>query len=132
MHAEWLILRCRIGILEIGSDSIKILRPRKDIFYFSLEVSPFVSGEVNRSFCWRNDPERHFFQIGRPNYEPRFACTKVMSADSHRTYSNANGCLFMPVLGGVIQPAILPGSVTGTIKLRTHWRSSLDGSHSCE
>src|SRR5262245_31145815 len=38
----------------------------------------------------------------------------------------------MPVLGGEIQLAILPGSVTGFIRLRTYSRSSNAGSHSDE
>ncbi|HEU0178639.1 MAG TPA: hypothetical protein VFV58_30615 [Blastocatellia bacterium] len=37
-----------------------------------------------------------------------------------------------PVLGGAIQLAILPGSVTGFIRLRTDSRSSNAGSQSDE
>ncbi len=36
----------------------------------------------------------------------------------------------MPAAGGAIQFAILPGSVTGCIRLRTYSRSAIVGSHS--
>ena len=36
-----------------------------------------------------------------------------------RTYSNSNGLPLMPVAGGAIQLAILPGSVTGFMRLCT-------------
>ena len=36
----------------------------------------------------------------------------------------------MPVVGGAIQFAIFPGSVTGCIRLRTYSRSSIVGNHS--
>src|SRR2546428_6895476 len=48
----------------------------------------------------------------------------------NRTYSNSNGLPFTPAAGAAIQLAILPGSVTGCIKLPTYSRSSIVGSHS--
>src|SRR5712691_9424595 len=45
-----------------------------------------------------------------------------------RTYSNSNGLPLIPVDGGAIQLAILPGSVTAFIRLRTYSRSSTVGS----
>src|SRR2546423_14270830 len=47
-----------------------------------------------------------------------------------RTYSNSNGLPLMPAAGGAIQLAILPGSVTGRMRLRTYARSSSVGSNS--
>src|SRR2546423_14937389 len=47
-----------------------------------------------------------------------------------RTYSNSNGLPLIPVAGGAIQLAILPGSVTGCIRLRTYSRSATLGNHS--
>ncbi len=46
-----------------------------------------------------------------------------------RTYSNSTGLPLMPVAGGAIHPAILPGSVTGRISERTKCSSSPVGSH---
>src|SRR5204862_2997448 len=45
------------------------------------------------------------------------------------TYSKSNGLPLMPAAGAAIQLAILPGSNTGCIKLRTYSRSSIVGSH---
>src|SRR5687768_16288306 len=50
--------------------------------------------------------------------------------DSIFTYAKSPGLLSMPTLGGAIQPAKLPGSVSGFIRLATKSPSSVDGSHS--
>src|SRR6266404_6407744 len=60
----------------------------------------------------------------------KFAIRNSKSEIHNRTYSNSKGLPLMPVAGGAIQLAILPGSVTGCIKLRTYSRSSTLGSHS--
>src|SRR5262249_35608457 len=43
------------------------------------------------------------------------------------TYSNSPGLLSMPTLGGAIQPANLPGSYCGCIRLSMEARASAEG-----
>ena len=45
------------------------------------------------------------------------------------TYSNSPGLLSMPTFGGAIQPANLPGSVTGFISASMKSPSAFDGKH---
>src|SRR5204863_8593945 len=54
------------------------------------------------------------------------ACAQV----SIFTYSKSPGLLSMPTLGGEIQGAYSPGSVTGVISEATKSPSSAEGSHS--
>src|ERR1041385_4291714 len=60
----------------------------------------------------------------------RLSCSVSLCASYNLTYSNSNGLPLMPLVGGAIQFAILPTSVTGFIRLRTYSRSSLVGNHS--
>src|SRR5437868_4436938 len=48
-----------------------------------------------------------------------------------RTYSKSTGCRSMPVAGGAIHPANLPGSTTRPMSEATNARSPSLGSHSC-
>jgi NAD(P)-dependent dehydrogenase (short-subunit alcohol dehydrogenase family) len=60
----------------------------------------------------------------------RAAATCGASRVSIFTYSKSPGLLSMPTLGGAIQGANLPGSVTGFISEAMKSPSSVDGSHS--
>src|SRR5882724_3265572 len=57
------------------------------------------------------------------NREPRVALPPQLK----RTYSKSIGCLLIPVTGGAIQLANLPGSTTRPIKECTNARSSAPG-----
>ena len=71
----------------------------------------------------------HVLSLGSNQSQIRQSQVQVRILIS-RTYSNSNGLPLIPVAGGAIQLAILPGSITGCIRLRTYSRSSIVGSHS--
>src|SRR5207302_4429480 len=92
---------------------------RKISFQFNDYLLHWERGRPARNLGSASPSKR----AGRPR-------SQYFALPHNRTYSNSNGLPLIPVAGGAIQLAILPGSVTAFIRLRTYSRSSTVGSQS--
>src|SRR5207253_1044012 len=77
----------------------------------------------------RGRPARNL-RSGSPSMRAGRPRSQFFALPHNRTYSNSNGLPLIPDACGAIQLAILPGSVTVFIRLRTYSRSSTVGSQS--